>query len=293
MIKKIVMTVTAAEAGRSIGSVLRTEYGLSRKEISRLKFTQGIFVNDEQKRVSTVLHEADVLTLVFREKEGEVPAYSGYVPVILYEDEDMVIAEKPAGMPCHRSHGHLDDDLGTALQSYYADQLLTVRPVGRLDKDVSGIMVYAKNTAAAARLNRQRQDGILQKTYTAIAQGHFEEGEGTLRFSLHKEAGNFARQTGGAGKECVTEYRTVKNGQELSLLEVRILTGRTHQIRAGFASVSHPLAGDKLYGGSTDRIGRPALHCSKITLCSPFTKKKISVSSDLPEDMRSLFDIEQ
>lgn len=292
MNKKIVMTVSAEDAGRNIESVLRTEFELSRKEISRLKFTQGIFVNGEQKRVSTTLHEQDVLTLVFREKNAGQHAYSSYMPVILYEDEDVIIADKPAGMPCHKSHGHLDDDLGTALQNLYAEQELTVRPVGRLDKDVSGIMVYAKNTASAAHLSRQRQEGILQKTYTAVSEGSFHESAGTLRFSLSKEEGNFARQIKDAGKECITEYRVLKNGN-LSLLEIRLLTGRTHQIRAGFASIGHPLAGDSLYGGHTDLILRPALHCGKITMISPFTKKKIIVSSDLPDDIASLLNTEQ
>ena len=275
--------------GLAIKTVLSRYAGLSRREISRLKFSGGILLNGEMARVTQTVKTGDMITLVFPDNDTAALVRVSGKPDILYEDNDMIIVSKPAGMPCHPSHEHLDDDMGTVLQNYYGG-VFKVRPVGRLDKDVSGIMVYAKNQPAAARLSRQRSEGKLKKVYTAAAQGIFRKKKGTLTYRLEKVAGHKDRKVTQQGQLCITDYQVILEKEDLSLVEVSIRTGRTHQIRAGMASAGHPLFGDRLYGGDREKISRPALHCSYLSFIQPFTGEIKEVRLDLPDDMKKLLD---
>lgn len=275
--------------GLAIKTVLSRYAGLSRREISRLKFSGGILLNGETARVTQTVKSGDMITLVFMDNDAAAAVRVSGKPEILYEDNDMVVVNKPAGMPCHPSHEHLDDDMGTVLQNYYGGSF-TVRPIGRLDKDVSGIMLYAKNQPAAARLSRQRSEGKLKKVYTAIAQGIFEEKKGTLTYRLEKVAGHKDRKVTQEGQLCITDYEVILEKDNLSAVEVSIRTGRTHQIRAGMAAAGHPLAGDGLYGGDREKISRPALHCSYLSFMQPFSGEEKEVSLDLPDDMKKLLE---
>lgn len=289
MRKEIVYTISKEENGLELKAVLSHSLGFSRHEISRLKFVEnGIVVNGKNEKVNYICTTNDVIRLLFPEKEIK-NINVVYTPEILYEDEDLVIVNKPAGIPVHASHGHLEDSLGTALVSYYQkqDENFTVRAIGRLDKDVSGGMLYAKNQPAAARLSRQRKDGVFQKTYIAFVEGTFEKKQGTLHILLEKDKEN-KKQKVGSGKECVTKYRVLRNYKEFSALEIQLETGRTHQIRACFSSIGHPLLGDKLYNGNNEYIDRPALHCGRVECVSPFSSKRIDIEIPLPEDLKKL-----
>ena len=291
MPREISFTIEKEQNGLSVKAVLTSVLRLSRHEISRLKFAEnGITLNGKQVRTNQTVSSGDILSICFPEKPQETVSAS-FVPEILYEDEDMIIVNKPAGIVSHPSHGHLEDDMGTALRAYLKEKAGAVRAVGRLDKDVSGIVVYAKNQPACARLSSQRTSGILRKSYLAAAEGIPEQPAGTIRCFLGKTEGKKAREITESGKECVTDYRLLETHGEISLLEVTIRTGRTHQIRASLASAGHPLAGDALYGGSTDRIQRPALHCASLQCRQPFTGEEITISVPLPEDIRHLCEV--
>ena len=178
MKKTLAVKIESEMNGLAIKAVLSRYLGLSRREISRLKFSQGILYNGERARITQPVETGGVITLTFPDQDTAAATLLSGKPDILYEDSDLIIVNKPAGMPCHPSHEHLDDDMGTLLQNYYGGTF-TVRAIGRLDKDVSGIMLYAKNQPSAARLSRQRSDLILHKEYTAIVKGHFKEKKGT------------------------------------------------------------------------------------------------------------------
>ncbi len=270
-----------------VKTVLSDFTGLSRREISRLKFTGGILCNGETCRVTQILHEGDRIDLVFSQHDEAHAVRIGGKPDILYEDEDLVIVNKPAGMPCHPSHEHLDDDMGTLLQNYYGGRF-TIRAVGRLDKDVSGIMVYAKSQIAAARLSRQRDEDLLHKQYLAVAAGIFEKKQGTMEYRIQKKAGRRDRQISRSGQLCITDYEVIEETAGRSLLRISIRTGRTHQIRAGMAHAGHPLEGDRLYGGNMELLHRPALHCAEIRLRQPFSGEEIHIEQEMPEEMRRL-----
>ena len=287
MRKELEYTIEKKDDGLMVKAVLSKQLHLSRREISRLKFSNGLLLNNAPCRVTETVHTGDVIHLIFMEKDIAHAVRLTGKPDIIYEDEDLVIVNKPAGMPCHPSHEHLDDDMGTLLQNYYKDQF-TIRAIGRLDKDVSGIMLYAKNQPSAARLSKQRQAGKLNKYYLAICSGHFEKKSGTLQYALEKRAGHKERIVSGNGQMCITEYRVVEESDVCSLLQVHIITGRTHQIRAGMAWTNHPLVGDKLYGGDMTKLHRPALHCAVLDLEQPFTGKPIHVECPLPEEMEGI-----
>jgi 23S rRNA pseudouridine1911/1915/1917 synthase len=287
MTKQLDLIVNHDENGLPLKTVLSHRAGLSRREISRLKFSHGLFLNGEQARVTAPVKEGDTIHLVFPEYDTAKAERIIGKPDILYEDEDCVVVNKPAGMPAHPSHEHLDDDMGSLLTSYY-HHAFPIRPIGRLDKDVSGVMLYARSQPAAARLSRQRDQDVLRKEYIAIAQGIFEKKKDRVSFRLAKVPGRKDRVISEQGQLCITEYEVMEEVNGLSVLKVHLITGRTHQIRAGMAYLGHPLAGDRLYGGDPSLLHRPALHCFSLTFQQPFSGREIHVQADLPEEMKAL-----
>ena len=274
--------IKATEAGLLVKNILSKQMGFSRREISRFHVASAIYLNDEKCRLTQEVHTNDVLTIRLEEPKLESK------PVILYEDQDIVVVNKPAGIPSHASAEHFDDDMGSILKRYYQDNQFTVRTVGRLDKGVSGIVVYAKTKQMAALLASAREEQLLHKEYLAIVKGKFVETSGTLTYTLGKEKGIRGRSVTMDGQKCITNYEVITEGNFFSLIKVHIETGRLHQIRAGMAHFGHPLIGDRLYGGSMHAMKRPALHCWKVEFVHPKTKKKITIECKLPDDMQKV-----
>ena len=279
----------------SVRQVMTRDLKLSRKEISRLKFDGEILLNGKRIKVNDRMRVGDTLTLRFPEAQtGEIPMLDTE-PDILYEDEDVVVVNKPAGIPCHPVHGHIDDSMGTILASYYRrkGEDFVIRPVGRLDKDVSGAILFAKNRLAASRLSKDREEGRLNKNYTAFVSGIFDIKQGMIDAPIAKAEGERRRVTKDPnGKPALTIFRVVNEfhiaGQSVSELNVEIETGRTHQIRVHMSAAGHPLIGDELYGGTTAILKRPALHCSRIDFMTPFTRESRVIAAPLPDDMNAL-----
>ena len=274
--------IKATEAGLLVKNILSKQMGFSRREISRFHVASAIYLNDEKCRLTQEVHTNDVLTI-----RVEGPKLESK-PEILYEDQDIVVVNKPAGIPSHASAEHFDDDMGSILKRYYQDNQFTVRTVGRLDKGVSGIVVYAKTKQMAALLASAREEQLLNKEYLAIVKGKFVEQRGSLTYTLGKEKGIRGRSVTMDGQKCITNYEVITEGNFFSLIKVHIETGRLHQIRAGMAFFGHPLIGDRLYGGSMHAMKRPALHCWKVEFVHPETKQRIIIQCDLPEDMKKI-----
>lgn len=247
-----------------VGFILRKELKLSRHEIARLKFQDGLSLDGKKVYINDYLDIGDTLTITFFDRQVK-PIHSLLKPEILYEDEDIIIVNKPSGIPVHPSKYHLDDSLGTIVQSYMYEknESIVIHVVGRLDKDVSGIVVFAKNRYSAALLNKQRQDGILKKTYLAYARGNIKQ-DGMFNDELDDKC-------------ATTRYRVIERYGDYTLVEVSIDTGRMHQIRKHFALANHPLLGDSRYGENKYQLNRVALHCHKVELISPILKKDISI----------------
>ncbi|MDO5575404.1 MAG: RluA family pseudouridine synthase, partial [bacterium] len=297
----------AHTVGGLVNFLLKDCLHLTGREVSRAKFLpDGIMADGVQVTVKQRLRAGQILTVCLEDTEGmesRVAAREGAL-TILYEDEDIVFVDKPAGVVVHPSHGHFYDSVGNYLAYYYEQQGMDVicRVIGRLDKDTSGVLLFAKNQAAAARMTAQKQNGKSSRTYYALVQGHMPSKKGEIHASLERVPDDLMLQrVSEHGLPAHTTYEVVQEFKDYSLLSVKISTGRTHQIRVHMASVGHPLLGDPLYGtlsyadpeqkqiptdGTALRIQRAALHSAEVICQQPFTGEIIKITSPLPEDMR-------
>lgn len=288
MEKRISCRVGMEEEGLTLGRFLKDGEGLTKKQISQAKFRKkGICLNGKQARVSERLRSGDLVEVLL---EQDLTGSDHLIPCkgeveILYEDEDLLIVNKPAGIAVHPCGCHYGDSMANLLMNYFAAHQIPmrIRPIGRLDLETSGVLVFAKNQVSAARLAAQKGKGIFYKEYLAIAEGAMEIHEGVIDSPIGQgQRGKM--KVSCDGKRAMTRYQVIKSGP-YSVVQVQIETGRTHQIRVHMASIGHPLMGDILYGGRRDFIERTALHARKVTLCQPFTGKEILVEAKLPQDM--------
>lgn len=293
--EQAVFTVGEEYAGKTCGEFLRSR-GVSRRLMSRLKLIEGgISVNSAQARTCDIVSAGDKVALKAIEKGSLEPSASIKVPVV-YEDGDIVVFDKPAGMPVHPSHKHRSDTLGNCFAAMYPQ--LTFRPVNRLDKDTSGLCAAAKNSYTAALLS-----GKLSKIYIAIVRGApvpadnvpegikwYKTGEG-YRIDApigRTEASVITRTVRPDGKPAVTDYEILRTNGKFSLLRIKLLTGRTHQIRVHFSALGSPLEGDELYGGSREYISAQALHCAEISFVRPSDGETVCLRSRIRPEMESL-----
>lgn len=295
--KKIVeRAVTPEEAGMVLGAFLESALVLTRRQIRRAKFReQGICVNGVKRRIDTVLETGDTVAVILEDHESDS---SHLIPrkeklKILYEDDDLLIVDKPSGMVVHPSPGHYDDSLSNILAHYFREkkEQVCIRSIGRLDRETSGVVVFAKNRVCAGRLFREKEEGVFQKEYVAVITGVLEKAEGTIRENIGREESALMKmRVSGWGKSAVTHYRMICHNEEhgCSAVSLKLETGRTHQIRVHMAWMGHPLLGDTLYGGETSGISRTALHAWKAELIQPFTGELIAVTAEIPGDMKEL-----
>jgi 23S rRNA pseudouridine1911/1915/1917 synthase len=228
-----------------------------------------------------MVERGDVIVLNMEDDSFLEPNGSLNVP-IAFENESLVVFNKPSGMPVHPSIRHQGDTLGNYFAYLYPE--LTFRSVNRLDRDTSGLCIIAKDAHAAKLLQ-----GCCKKVYYAAVHGEIPE-SGTIDAPIARERESIIlRCVRDDGQRAVTHFKRLKTNGRYSLAEIDLETGRTHQIRVHFAHIGAPLAGDDLYGGLRDDISRQALHCGKLTFSDPMTGEPITVSSELPKDITDLF----
>lgn len=277
-------TITDAYEGRLLRSYLKLTLGLSTAVLSKLKNREdGILVNGQRETVRYVLHAGDVVTL--GDRDTPETATDRVIPVehpleILYEDDYVLALNKPAGMPTHPSHGHLTDTLANALAYRYqsAAEPFVFRPLGRLDRNTSGVVVMGKTRAAAGILSRSLWRGEVRKRYVAILTGEVcGDGWITVDAPIYRPEATGIRRAVAVREEDLTvahpsqtRYRVLAVGQGLTLVLAEPLTGRTHQLRVHFAHIGHPILGDDIYGEPSPLIGRHALHALSISVPLPF-----------------------
>ena len=275
--------------GRTIRDILKKNYGLVDHDISRAKYrSDGILLNGRRTYVTTEVAEGDLLTVTV-----DSPPLGRTVPAkgpidILYEDEDIIALNKPAGIVVHPSHGHFRDSLGNYLAGYFEEtgQVHDVRTIGRLDKDTSGVILYGKTRTAVYLLTKQAEEGELKKTYLALAEGLFPEDHYAFDDPIGRvEEDKIRRMVRPDGQRAHTEAFVERRFPGYALVRCHIETGRTHQIRVHLSHAGHPLLGDPLYGGKP-LLPRAALHCALVTFRRPFSGETVTVEAPLPSDMK-------
>ena len=274
----------------NIRQVLREKFGVSERLLTKLKKNRKIYLNGKNDIFLDIpVKTSDIVEVDFDFDEDN----SNIVPVkmnlnIIYEDDSLIVLDKPFNMPVHPSLNHYEVSLSNGLKYYYDSVNLhrKIRPINRLDKDTSGIVIFAKNEYAQDRIR------ITNKIYLTILEGKLE-GSGIIDKPIARKADSIIeRCINDNGEKAITEYSVIKNfnigNEEFSLIKCILHTGRTHQIRVHMASINHPILGDTLYGKSSTLIDRQALHAYKLTFVHPITKKEIEVTASIPYDMNNI-----
>lgn len=280
--RELLLTVGAGEDGLSAAAFLK-RHGFSRRIISSLKFSGGITRGDEILRGVDIVRSGESVRVVLEDSGGAEP--NGSVKAgIAFEDEDVVVFEKPPEVPVHQSFGHRNDTLANLFAALYPER--PFRAINRLDKNTTGLCVCAKNRLAASMLA-----GNVSKVYYAVIDGDISEA-GEIDAPIARMSDSIilrgVRDISEGGQPAVTRYEPIlrKNGR--TLLKIRLLTGRTHQIRVHFSYIGYPLCGDSMYGGDCSAIARQALHCGEVEFIGCLSGETICLESPLPEDMKAL-----
>lgn len=300
---KLVYKVPKETTYQTIKEVLKIEFFMSDRLLLKLKKLQKISLNDEVVYVHHPIQKGDIIQCDLEYEEDNSNIIPTPLPlVILYEDEGYLVTNKPAGIPVHPSCDHYTDSLSNRVRSYF-DQIglkKKIRPVNRLDKDTSGLVIFAKNEYIQECLIRQMQSKDFVKKYIAIINGHLETRHGTINAPIsRKENSIIERCINPNGEIAITHYQVLNQEQieklfqskninvttSLDIVECTLETGRTHQIRVHMAHIGHPLLGDTLYGTSSPLIARQALHCYTMRFIHPITKQEVVYESNIPKDM--------
>lgn len=286
MTRKLQYAIPKEYSSRRVLDFLK-HLGFSHRLITKLKQTpDGILLNGEHIRTIDPMSEGDILEINLPTDKKESISIPVEMPLdIIYEDDDILVLNKPAMLAVHESHNHLGDTLSNAVAFYLEKEgkPSVFRAVGRLDKGTSGLMVCALNRYAASRLS-----GKIKKQYLAIATGIYE-GEGTIDAPIFRPDPILTvRTVDERGERAVTHWTALKNDGENTLLRVKLETGRTHQIRVHFASLGTPLVGDTMYGTPDERISHQALHCCECRFVHPVKNEEMHFFCDMPDDMKSI-----
>ena len=286
--------ITAAEEGRKIGDFLR-EKGYSRQLLRQLKETEnGLLRNGQPTFMTIALKNGDRIRVRLLEKaEGSEAIMPAPLPFeIVYEDEDLLVINKPADMPIHPSFQNHGNTLADALTWHYQQhgKEFVYRCINRLDRDTTGLLIVARHQLSASILSDMVRKREIHREYLAIVEGIPPE-KGTISAPIgRKEGSAILREVNfETGEPARTHFTRLETRNGLSLVSLKLETGRTHQIRVHMAYIGCPLIGDYLYYPDHTRINRQALHSYRLSFLHPITGKALSFTAPLPEDMERAF----
>ena len=276
----------------NLKELLKSHFQISDRLLAKLKNAQKIFINGEKVSDRASIKTGDLVevNLDFLENNSNIVPTKMELD-ILFEDETMLIINKPAGVPVHPSMDHFEDSLSNGIRFYFDEIGLKrkIRPVNRLDKDTTGIVIFAKNEYVQECLVKQMKKNTFVKEYIAVCSGSFDCKAGTIDAPIaRKEDSIIERCVSEAGDKAVTHYEVLKNVNNYSVVKCILETGRTHQIRVHLAHIGHPLLGDTLYGTSSPLIHRQALHAYKVKFIHPISLKSIELTAKIPNDIENI-----
>ena len=321
----VVISVAPLDSGKRLDQFLVARLGVSRARVQELIAAKKVLLNEAAAKASLKLRGGELVSVLGEATRPQLRAVAEEIPLdILYEDDDLAVINKPAGMMVHAGAGATDDQrnrgtLVNALLHHFASLSGVggeLRPgiVHRLDKETSGLIVVAKNDEAHRKLAAQFAKREVKKTYIALAHGWLKQERGTVAQSISRDRIRRMRMTTrlAGGREAVSHYRVLRRLEtgfgKFTLLEVKIDTGRTHQIRVHMAALGHPVVGDTLYGAprqmrrhsktgraedtSADVLSLPRnfLHAAELELQHPRTAEKIALKSPLPRQLREFLE---
>lgn len=283
---------TVKSSNLNINQILTNELKISSRLLYKLIKNKCIFLNDILCDSRDLANIGDLLTIDFDYEEDN----SNVVPTkmnldIVFEDDWLIVINKPAGVAIHPSILHYSDSLCNGIRFYFDSIGLKkkIRPVNRLDLNTSGLVVFAKCEYIQECLISQMKNNLFRKEYLAFCEGIFDSKSGTIDLPIsRKDNSIIERCISKDGQPSVTHYEVLKEFNNYSLVKCVLETGRTHQIRVHMSAIGHPLIGDSLYGSFSDLINRQALHCYKLQLVHPITKKLMDFCGKIPLDFKNL-----
>lgn len=293
MERKIIYEIKQTDLPATVRSYL-LKLGYSGQNLIQLKKEEyAILVNGEGKFINHSLQEGDILTVHICEEASSEKIPPVALPLdIVYEDEDLMVINKPAGMPIHPSLNNYENSLANGLAWYFQEQgkPFIFRCVNRLDRDTSGLTIIAKHMVSAGILSSMVSRREIHREYLAIAKGMVTPPEGTIDAPIARKEGSIIERTVDweKGEKAVTHYRVLRTCNECSLLSLHLETGRTHQIRVHMKYLGYPLIGDYLYHPDMSLIGRQALHSHSLIFTHPITGERMEFVARLPEDMEKI-----
>lgn len=276
----------------TLNNILQNNLKISSRLLYKLIKNNCISLNGKDCDTRSIASPNDIITINFDYSEDN----SNIVPTemdlnIVFEDDWLLIVNKPAGIATHPSVLHFSDSLCNGVRFYFDSIGLKkkVRPVNRLDLNTSGLVVFAKCEYIQECLISQMKFNVFKKDYLAICDGIFEDKVGVIDLPIaRKENSIIERCISEDGQSSITHYEVLKEFDNFSLVKCSLETGRTHQIRVHMSNVGHPLIGDSLYGTDSNLIERQALHCYHICFSHPIFKNDLDFVCDLPDDFKSL-----
>lgn len=281
----------------NIKEVLKVHFEISDRLLIKLKKNKKIYLNNTPAYVDKQIKQGDIIKIDMNfEEESE-----NIIPIemnlnIIFEDNYLLIINKPAGIPVHPSIAHYKNSLSNGVKYYFNMIGLNkkIRPVNRLDKDTSGIVIFAKHEYIQEHLIKQMKTSIFKKEYQAILTGHLTNKNGKITAPIARKDGSIIEREINfeTGENAITYYMVLNefyiNNTPLSLVNFLLETGRTHQIRLHSKYLGNPIIGDTLYGKESDLINRQALHAYKISFIHPISKENIILEINLPDDMKKI-----
>jgi 23S rRNA pseudouridine1911/1915/1917 synthase len=288
--------VEGQDSGKTVKHILKKRLQISERLIKKLKTGNRILCNSSPIRVVDVLKDGDILEVFadFPEEAGDVIPED--IPIdILYEDDCLVALDKRPGMVVHPTFNHPCGTVANALMYHFLSKGITrkIRPVSRLDKDTSGIIIFAKNQYTQEFLIQQMKNKTFLKEYVAIVHGLFPHSKGTIDLPIARKPDSIMlRHISSEGDPSITHYQVLEYLDNATYVRFRLETGRTHQIRVHCQALGHPIIGDNLYSDvDTGLINRQCLHSRMVSFIHPMTREKLEITSPVPEDFRKVLEI--
>lgn len=284
MERKFIFNISKKDENKEIKTILEKELKCSANIISKLKKGNCILLNSKKATVRQKLSCGDVLEIIIpKEKSDNIISNKDISIDVIYEDEDILAINKQPGIPTHPSLNHYSDTLANGIMHYYCGDF-KFRAINRLDREISGIVLIAKNILCAHLLSEQVKNRKIKKVYYAILEQIPFCDEGIIDAPIARERESIIKRcVRNDGKEAKTFYKILKKREKYAIAEAEPITGRTHQIRVHFSYIGCPLYGDEMYGSSI-KNERVRLHCKKLVFCHPITNKIMELECSLPKD---------